>query len=404
MQERSRQGDQGAEGASAAFRLLLLCARPRRFDGFAEQAGALLNDRLDWQALIRLALEHRLVPLVNLHLQGLDDPELPGDLMDALSAFCAQATERNQQLAEELGEIVGALEARGIAPIPFKGPLLAVEAYGELSLRGFADLDILVRETDIAGTLEVLRQRGYEEPGLPVGNQGLAIQRYAGQVLLGNRDQSVWIEPHFRYTNSTFALRTDYDGLWARAKTTRLAGRRMLTLAPEDQLIALAVHGSKEEWLRLSWISDIAAAIEAYAELDWNAALARAEREHCLRMLLTALGLAQRVLGTALPDEASRRLRSDAETRACVDWALRRLQSGTVAREDGLSLFRYRMHDRLADRLSYALRTITTPTIKHYLMIDLPTWLSAGYYPVKQVHDYLMLPAWLAYKRIAGRP
>ena len=43
------------------------------------------------------------------------------------------------------------------------------------------------------------------------------------------------------------------------------------------------------------WISDVAAAITASDNLDWDAALKRAEREHCLRMLLTALGLADRV-------------------------------------------------------------------------------------------------------------
>ena len=47
-------------------------------------------------------------------------------------------------LAKKLLEILALLDREGVRAIPFKGPTLAVKAYGDLTLRPFSDLDIFV--------------------------------------------------------------------------------------------------------------------------------------------------------------------------------------------------------------------------------------------------------------------
>jgi len=52
------------------------------------------------------------------------------------------------------------LESNGILAIPFKGPVLASSLYGNLALRTFSDLDILVVKKDIMKAKDVLLSSG----------------------------------------------------------------------------------------------------------------------------------------------------------------------------------------------------------------------------------------------------
>ena len=58
------------------------------------------------------------------------------------------------------------------------------------------------------------------------------------------------------------ALDVDYAALWRRAEHKIVEGRRVLTLAPEDTFLVLAIHGGKEMWWNIKWACDIAALIQ----------------------------------------------------------------------------------------------------------------------------------------------
>ena len=50
--------------------------------------------------------------------------------------------------------------------------------------------------------------------------------------------------------------------------------------------------------------------------------------------------------------------------------------------------------------MRYLFRTVTTPREKHFLLMKLPDNLFFGYYPVKIVHDYVLLPVHKALKTL----
>ena len=72
-----------------------------------------------------------------------------------------ETSRANSALFEELARLVDALAKHGIDAIPFKGPLLAIQAFGDLGLREFRDLDFLVRDEDLAKTIATLHSLGY---------------------------------------------------------------------------------------------------------------------------------------------------------------------------------------------------------------------------------------------------
>ena len=79
------------------------------------------------------------------------------------------------------------------------------------------------------------------------------IHRLQGQEIIFKQSVGTAIEPHTRLTPIAMALDIDYDGIWRRAQPAILNGRSMLTMAPEDELIVLAIHGGKELWWNIKW-------------------------------------------------------------------------------------------------------------------------------------------------------
>ena len=64
-------------------------------------------------------------------------------------------------MTRELTRISALLENNGVCVIPWKGPILAAAAYGDVALRQFGDLDILVREQDAMRAKDLLLASGY---------------------------------------------------------------------------------------------------------------------------------------------------------------------------------------------------------------------------------------------------
>ncbi len=141
--------------------LLLCCARISSDSSRAEQLRALLHKDLDWAVLRRIAHQHGVVPLVYWRLSNTCPEAVPTAVLDRLRGDIHANSLRNLSLTRELLRLLNLFEAQGIFAIPYKGPALAAFAYGNLALRQFADLDILVRKHDVPRAKEVFISAGY---------------------------------------------------------------------------------------------------------------------------------------------------------------------------------------------------------------------------------------------------
>jgi len=65
---------------------------------------------------------------------------------------------------------------------------------------------------------------------------------------------------------------------------------------------------------------------------------------------------------------------------------------------------RLAMRERVADKLRYVWRTVTTPRVQHFRAVKLPDRWFAAYRAVKLAHDYLALPVWRLLKPLLRRP
>jgi hypothetical protein len=383
---------------------ILAAARPLAVVdmGRAQLAAALEQfDEADWTTFIERALAHGTTSLVCRNLLALDVEFLPAELMAACEAHLAASEAAAVRALTQLAEVIDALAANGIDALPYKGPILALQAYGDPAVRESRDLDLLIRQDDLWNALAVLGRLGYRSDSI----LGLRPRRiadyyaYNGHDILFAQDK-LPIEPHWALAPRTFCTELDTARIFDRAISIETAeGRRFSCFAPEDSLLTAAIHGGKEQWSRLLWVADVAGLLHAHA-LDWAAVLERAREAGCLRMTLLAAELARDLLGARLPDHVQRSIREDRVVARLVERVRADLFTQTAAPSVfTLTQFRWHLRERPADRWRYAARTLFVARVPHFRNIDLPDWLSFLYPAVRLGHDFVMMPTWKALAR-----
>ena len=387
------------------LRLLLACARAHTTAGDETAIRQLLEDGIDWTGFVRKSVGHGLAGLAGHTLIRLVPDAVPGDIQAAFQAFIEQTRNSNRVLLEELAQLVGSLADRGVETIPFKGPVLAMQAFGDLGLRGFRDLDLLIQDRDKDETVRTLCDKGYERRGKLTEAQFRLIHRLQGQEIMFKPGVTA-VEPHTRLTSLKMALDIDYDGLWRRARRENIFGHQMLSFAPEDTLLVLAIHGGKELWWDIKWACDIADFIAAHPGLDWNAVATRARRQGCYRMLLVATSLAQIYLGAQVPDFIAAAQTNDLAVEKIISRILTRWEAddpGGPPSNKTLSMDRLRLHDGFLRRAGYVVRTLVLPGPQHVPLVALPESLNLAYIPIGIVHDRIALPLYRIYTKLRSQ-
>lgn len=141
--------------------LLICCARVAVQADVAVKIRDLACGPLDWDYLFSEAADNALVPLLHLQLTAVAADKFPTVQMDRLKAAALQNSARCLFLTAELIKVMDSLRSCGITAIPYKGPVLAAQAYGDISLRQFEDLDIIVPQSDLPAANELLLGLGY---------------------------------------------------------------------------------------------------------------------------------------------------------------------------------------------------------------------------------------------------
>jgi hypothetical protein len=378
-----------AAQGSAALRpegeLLLACARTRMDPVTAARVRALLARPLDWERLFRTARWHGVLPLVHWHLRGVEPTLVPAEVRDRLRESFDGTQRRNLHLALQLGAILDRFAAHGIPAIPFKGPVLAMVAYGRLGFREFRDLDLLVNKQDVLRAKEILVADGFRPDARLTAAQERALVQSQHAFLLMRPDRTAMVELHWEISPRHVSRLLEPERLWERLQPVAMAGRTVLTLAPEVLLPSLCEHGAKHAWERLAWICDVAELIQARSDLDWERVMAESRRAGSERMLALGLGLAIQLLGAPMPEAARDRLEKDAVIPRLVADVRTRLFREPAGPAGLLEQARFhlRVRERWGQRLRYCWLAMTTLSVEDWQNRQLPRPLVFLYYPLR---------------------
>jgi hypothetical protein len=247
-----------------------------------------------WPALLDTARRHGLLAALSGRL-----PEGDAALRARFDRLAAAARLRDAALRGSLEEILPALAGAGVIPCALKGPMLADRIYPDPGLRPSSDLDLLVQESALDEATAALEARGFRIDPRPAWRD----ERRHGHHLHLARKPGPAVELHFRPA-SGFRSSVPGGEVLSRARRHATgAGSPVLVLAPEDELVSLAVHATRHLVERQGWLLDLLLLLERYPELDWAAVASRARDWRCSRAVAHAL-LQARALGAAVPDAA----------------------------------------------------------------------------------------------------
>ena len=364
--------------------LVLLCSRAKVDAETCARIKAITSsgDKVDWDYVYQLARRHSVLPLIYKQLCATAAANVPPHQLDRLKENYRDNAARNLFFAAELCRILQTFEAAGIEAVPYKGPALAVYAYGRLALRRFVDLDILVRKADTLRAKELLTARGFI-CGTPwTSTQQALLLRTQHNLPLSREEGRIVVELHWEVASSLFASSLQAEDFWGRLETMRLNDVVVKSLSAEDLLLSLCVHGSKHLWERLAWICDVAELIKSRTELNWNVLVERAASSGNDRMLFLGLCLANNLLDAPLPEQVKSKLEADRIVASLARQVSKRLFSGVKQTPASISesiKFNWAVRAGWRSRLRYC-RLLLQPTDADIETMPLPRPLSFAYY------------------------
>ena len=292
--------------------LLVWCARTIVTHELKARIRQRVQGPLDWAVILDLARYHGVGPLLSRNLSTLCSDLVSAESLTQLRQRTQAGALLNRLLAQELVVLCEAFEARGVPVMPIKGVTLASSVYGDLTLRDFSDMDLLVPKGSIAEAQAILLAQGYErkdpstEPGETDHQEGPYHVFIKKRTLF--RVDLQWMMAH-----QHFMFRLDRPEFWQRRTAVPLANKTVQGLTPEDLLIVLCVHGSKHAWEALKWVCDVAELLRAHGQLDWDRIFSSASTWHCRRLVYMGLSLAHLVLDAPLPKAVLARLSADSD-------------------------------------------------------------------------------------------
>ncbi len=347
--------------------LLRCCARVTQNEATKARFEQLLSEPLDWSALMCRCWWHRIRPLTCAHLASYPATAevVPAEIWDQLAAYREELVARNQRLYASLCEVAGLFEQRGLRMLAFKGPILALDTYGDLGLRECGDLDLLVHQEDLFEIIQVLSAHGFTL--LEADFEGEATRKTQQVFACEFQRDGVSLDVHWDLVPGWLNYRIDFDRLWEEGVPMEEGGHYARKLRPEDSMVVLSIHGTKHWWERLRWICDIAELVNSQAITDWRYLDRAATLANCRRSVDLGLWLAGELLSASLPAQLRQRLEHDAGVRSMTHQINRWL--GQSALGDSSRnvwqrfLFRMRACERTRDRV---------PQVMSYLLSRSP--------------------------------
>ena len=324
------------------IRLLLLLSRREFSDSHDQEIASILRGRIDWELFSQLARSWGVFPLVSTNLVRY---LVGGALDDIHTEFSDRSRDaRGLTLSRVLlaGEVIEHLHRAGIEALVIKGPSLGATAYGDLSLRPFDDLDLVVKPAALKHAKSVLEGCGFEGAASPRAEAWILRWGHAVEFF----DGRLKVELHTQLLSKYLSWRVPQSLIWKDCPAVELPGVATHTLSPDLHFLYLCAHAGKHDWPQFRVLLDLSLLARSMSH-DQLANMIRLSRVSRSRQLLVVGAHAtERLLGgSPIRDICSQLETSHAASRQIdrvvskfatftphsntVDWALDRMGNKT---------------------------------------------------------------------------
>ncbi len=307
--------------------------------------------------------------------------------MERLSELQRAAVLRNMRQTAVMLKILDRLDAAGVSALPVKGPVWAQLLYGDLALRAWSDLDLLVGRAQVVTAHEVLLDSGFVDCG--AFNKRSVRPRWGstGQIALSSGEFGVVVDLHWDMTVSVSRRGLAFEPVLARAGTVDLLGRLVSCPGKQDVLLMTCLEGTRDLWNTVARLLDLAVQIDRMPTDEWVPLLSAARAASCERRVLVAVAHVCGVLDLEMPHPVAERVDGDRG----MGTLLRLLQpvrlTGALPEDLEGRLVITRSHawveDRRLDRVRFVAARLFAPTPEDWETFSLPPLLEWLYYPLR---------------------
>jgi hypothetical protein len=235
-----------------------------------EEINKLVNScKFNWQKFIELISYHELVSFAYLVFK--ERSFLPPDLFNIFKRAYYYNLIRNQRMWKEFLRILAAFEYNKLSLLPIKGVSFLYDIYSQLPVRPMADIDVLVREEDLAKAEDIFCNLGYKKELHGFKEEYWRNEQCHFAFSNGENKDAFSVELHWSLDFKRKG-RAILPEIWERTRVITVDNRKIRLLSPEDALFSIALHNRRfGKPLCLKYVYDTILLLEKYSStFDWD--------------------------------------------------------------------------------------------------------------------------------------
>lgn len=262
----------------------------------------------NWDEFIFNAKCHGVLPIVYNSLKNVNSMEIPSSVLLKLRKIYFDIAKENILLTSELINIVNLLDKHDIKYIAFKGPSLSHMAYGDITLRQYCDLDILIDIENLDSFSNLLIKNKYTTDENIIFLKNKFFISIANDFSFFSKS-NVHIELHWNLFRQVFHKESQKIDIWNNINKIKINKSMVNTINNELLFVYLCIHGSKHLWERIEWLVDLNKLI-MNNNLDWDIIKLLSKKLNVDNMLNLGLLLVSELFFTKLPLDIEKRFKN----------------------------------------------------------------------------------------------
>jgi hypothetical protein len=258
----------------------------------------------DWNRVVASATKHGVRPLLYERLASVATAaEVPDTMLALLRESFLVNGLRNSLLYQDLGDVLEGFEQESILVIVLKGAHLAHLVYETSASRQMADIDLLVKPSDLPKAAARLIKLGYACE-IEVCDIQAWRETHPGLHHLPSFAKPAHPRIEIHWTIQHVSDPGKIAGCWQRARPAIIAGIKTRVLSPEDLVVHICLHSRLHRFsqgLRPLW--DLSQAIRHHQrEIKWDQVRSCARAWQAERCVHLGLWLGKELMNAPVPE------------------------------------------------------------------------------------------------------
>jgi len=224
------------------------------------------NRKWAMQEFIKRLFYHHLVPIyLRSHHPSLVD--IDSSSLAEMQRFSQGNTQRILSMTNRFKTVLKALSEQGTRFAVYKGPVLSQRLFGDIAVRQYGDIDLLIHPDDLLMAFQRLIDAGFESTLPPSPFIKAYLKKSRRDITLG--DPLLHLDLHQQIARGPRYYILPEEN-WHRLETITVYKQPYPILPLEAELIILSVHAARHGWDHYKLLLDFAGLLIRNPDPDWQ--------------------------------------------------------------------------------------------------------------------------------------